>query len=346
MERKTTLALAGAGMLGLSLLRRAIRAHTGIDLHGRVAVITGGSRGLGLAIAREMADAGARLALLARDTSELARARRDLEDRGAEVFITTCDVRDQIDVQHTIAAVIDYFGRVDVLVNNAGVIQVGPVEHQEIDDFEDALATHTWGPLYTMLEVAPHMRRQGGGRIVNIASIGGLVAIPHLLPYSTSKFALVGLSDGMRAELAGDGIKVTTVCPGLMRTGSHMNALFKGRHQQEFTWFTIMGALPASSIGAQRAARQIVEACRHGDPHLTITVQARLMAIADRLLPGATARAMKLFNQLLPGPAPAGGDTLKSGWESQSPLAPSLLTRLADQATADLNGTRARPLHR
>jgi NAD(P)-dependent dehydrogenase (short-subunit alcohol dehydrogenase family) len=338
---KRTLALAGA--LGLLALRQAIRRQNTIDFRGRVVVITGGSRGLGLAIARELADQGARLALLARDVAELERARDDIAARGAEVLVRSCDVRDRSDVQAAIAAVVERFGRIDVLVNNAGVIQVSPLDHLKIADFEDALATHIWGPLYTALAAIPHMRRQGGGRIVNIASIGGLVSVPHLLPYSTSKFALVGLSDGLRAELAKDGIRVTTVCPGLMRTGSHMNALFKGHHEQEFTWFAIMDALPVSSIDVRRAARQIVDACQHGDPHLTITVQARLLALADSLFPGLTGRAMAVVDRLLPAPEPGAGDAVKSGWQSQSPLAPSPITQLADRATEEYNGMQARP---
>ena len=88
------------------------------------------------------------------------------------------------------------------------------------------------------------MRRRRCGRIVNIASIGGLIAVPHLAPYSVSKFALVGYSDALRAELAKDGIRVTTVCPGLMRTGSAGHALVKGHHQAEFAWFGALSSLP------------------------------------------------------------------------------------------------------
>jgi NAD(P)-dependent dehydrogenase (short-subunit alcohol dehydrogenase family) len=293
-----------------------------------------------LAIARELGIEGARLALLARDADELDRSADDLVARGAEVLALTCDVRKQADIQHAIAEVVAHFGQIDVLINNAGVIQVGPLEHMQIDDFEDAFAVHLWGPLYAMLAAIPYMRRQGSGRIVNIASVGGLVAVPHLTPYSASKFGLVGLSDGMRAELAKDRIKVTTVCPGLMRTGSHLNAFFKGRHRDEFTVFTLLGALPISSIDAQRAAHQIVEACRRGDPHLTITVQARLLALVNHLLPNVMARAMALVNRILPGSNGALGDLSRSGWQSQTPLAPSVLTRLADRATEEYNGLR------
>jgi len=182
------------------------------------------------------------------------------------------------------------------------------------------------------------MRRQRGGRVINIASIGGKVAVPHLVPYSTSKFALVGLSDGMRAELARENIIVTTVCPGLMRTGSHLNALFKGQHAEEFTWFSIIDSLPISSINAQRAARQIIEACRRGDPQLLISIQAQAIALLTAVFPNLSARALTLMNQLLPKPTGSQGDATRTGWESQSRLAPSLLTHLSDRAAEENNG--------
>ncbi len=336
-------AVTAAG-IGSALAVRAWRGWRGNNFAGRVAVITGGSRGLGLAIAYELAEAGARLAIVARDEAELERAARDLRGRGAQVLTVACDVRDEGQARGAIERAVSHFGAIDVLVNDAGVIQVGPVENMTVRDFEEAMAVHTYGPLYTMLAAAPHMKRQGGGRILNIASIGGKVAVPHLMPYCASKFALVGLSHGMRAELAKDGIVVTTVCPGLMRTGSHLNAQFKGQHRKEFTEFALAGALPITSIDAQRAARQIVAACRRGDAELTITIQARLLALGAAVAPGLTTDALALVARFLPGPV-EDGDELRTGWESETRLAPSLLTRLSDRATAHYNGLRghARP---
>jgi NAD(P)-dependent dehydrogenase (short-subunit alcohol dehydrogenase family) len=335
MKKATIIALASAGAV---LALRTLRSRATYDFRDKSVLITGGSRGLGLVLARELAAEGARLTIVARDRVELEQARADLATRGAEVLSFACDVRDQADVQSAIERAVARYRSIDVLINNAGVIQAGPVDHMQVADFEDALNTHLWGPLYTMLAVTPYMRRQGGGRVVNIASIGGKVAVPHLAPYSTSKFALVGLSDGMRAELARDNIIVTTVCPGLMRTGSHLNALFKGQHAEEFTWFSIVDSLPISSIDARRAARQIIEACRRGDPQLLISIQAHVIALLNAVFPGLSARALKRMNQLLPEPTDPRGDETRTGWESQSTLAPSLLTRLSDRAAEENNG--------
>jgi NAD(P)-dependent dehydrogenase (short-subunit alcohol dehydrogenase family) len=329
---------AGALALGGTLITRGLRAAKRMDFNGRSVVITGGSRGLGLLVARQFAAEGARITLAARDESELERAREELASRGADVAIAVCDVgrRDQAD--GLIREVIERTGGIDVLINNAGVIKVGPLEHMHTADFDEAMAVHFWGPLHTMLAAIPVMRRRGGGRIVNVSSIGGRIGIPHLAPYCASKFALTGLSDSVRAELAKDNIAVTTVCPGLMRTGSPFNAWFKGNHREEFTWFVISDSLPLASIDAGRAAAQLVEACRHGDAELVISWPAKLAIVANAVMPETVALAMNLANQLvLPGPAEGAGTEAHSGWQSLSDWAPSRLTKLTERAAAANN---------
>ena len=333
----TGLLAGGASWMAAKRVRRRQRA---VDLAGRVVLITGGSRGLGLALARRFAGEGARLALMARTEEDLDEAADDLRRRGAEVVTAAGDVSDPDDAAAAVRTAVERYGRLDVLVNNAGVIQVGPAEHMQRRDFEEAMNVHFWGA-YNMTQAAlEELSARGAGRIVNISSIGGQVAVPHLLPYSASKFALVGLSDGLRAELKRRGVRVTTVCPGLMRTGSHVNALFKGDHRREYAWFSISDALPGLSTSARQAARQIVAACRHGDPRLTVTLPARLAIPLSRLAPDLVASAMGLAARLLPSPEGPEEDARHTGWESFSAWAPSLITRLADRAVSKLNEER------
>jgi NAD(P)-dependent dehydrogenase (short-subunit alcohol dehydrogenase family) len=317
----------GAVSVGALLVARAWR-RPAYDFSAKSVVITGGSRGLGLVLARELAAEGARLTLAARDQTELQRAAEDIRSRhpDAEILTAVADVRTRNDAERAIEYAVERYGRVDVLVNNAGIVQVGPLDHMKQADFEDAMNTHFWGPLYTSLAALPHMRRQGEGRIVNIASIGGKIAVPHMLPYCASKFALVGLSDGLRIELLRENILVTTVCPGLMRTGSPVNAMFKGKRPQEYAWFAISDSLPLTSINAERAARQIVAACRRGDAELVITVQANVAVLARALAPELFQDAMAAMAGLLPGPAGPEGDTARPGSESESAWVPSKLT--------------------
>ena len=321
---------AAAAFVGARLLRN----RHAIGFGGRIVVITGGSRGLGLVIARQLAAQGAKLVLLARDERELDRAKRLLEEeqQGAEVMAVRCDVRRKADVRAAVAQILDRWTTVDVLINNAGVIQVGPLEHMQHEDFENAMATHFWGPLHLMMEIVPVMRRRGFGRIVNVSSIGGRMAVPHLAPYCASKFALAGLSDAVRAELAPHGIRVTTVSPGLMRTGSPMNAQVKGQHEAEYAWFAIADSLPGTSASADRAASQILSACAYGDPELTITLAARAATVMTALTPTALARVMAIVARVLPGPGGPDGDRSRRGRESESKWAPSLATTLSDRA--------------
>jgi short-subunit dehydrogenase len=283
-------------------------------------------------MARQLLHQGARIAICARDETELERARSDLGPNHERVVTVPCDITDQGQVQAMVQSVHQHFDRIDVLINNAGMIQVGPVEFMTLEDYEEAMKTHFWGPLYTILAVLPTMRQQRDGRVVNISSIGGKMSMPHLLPYNASKYALVGLSEGLRAELAKDGIVVTTVCPGLMRTGSPRNAFFKGQHRVEYAWFSISDALPIVSQSAERAARQILAACKRGDAEVVLSLPAKLATTLCSLFPGWTADLLGLANTVLL-PAPGGiGTAQRPGKQSSSQLSPSWLTTLSDRA--------------
>jgi short-subunit dehydrogenase len=330
-NNNNALLLAAAGIGALFVARSLARRLSGYDLRGKTVLITGGSRGLGLVMAREFAREGAQLAICARDEAELERARANLNKLGARVLAVPCDVTDRSQVNEMVSIVRDRYGQIDVLVNNAGVIQVGPLEVMTVEDYEEAMRVHFWGPLYTTLAVLPEMRRRRDGRIVNISSIGGKISVPHLVPYSASKFALVGLSEGLRAELQKDGVVVTTVCPGLMRTGSPRNATFKGQHRAEYAWFSISDALPVTAMQAERAARQIIEACKRGDAEIVLSIQAQLAVRFHGLFPGLTADLLGLVNRLLPGPGGIGRKRAK-GKDRQSELSPSWLTVLNEQA--------------
>ena len=322
---------------GVLIGREVVRRSKAISFRNRVVVITGGSRGLGFVIARQLAHEGARLALVARTADDLEMAAAQLREMGANVLPIACDVGDREQAVAAIRQTVDHFGRLDVLMNVAGVIQVGPVQHMAYEDYQQAMAVHFWGPLHTMLAAIPEMTTRGGGRIVNVSSIGGRVAVPHLAPYSASKFALVGLSEALTAELASEGIVMTTVSPGLMRTGSPLRADMKGNHEAENAWFTISDSLPLVAISAERAAAKIIDACRYGDAELTITPQAKLAVAAHGVAPGLITRLMTIANWLLPRPVGPEGDQKKEGRESETKLTRSPLTALTRKAAARNN---------
>jgi NAD(P)-dependent dehydrogenase (short-subunit alcohol dehydrogenase family) len=339
LPRSARLLLAsGVAYLGWRALRGA-----GESLAGQIVLISGGSRGLGFLLAQEFASLGCRIVICARDEVQLENARARLEEQGASVLAVPCDVARQEEVEAAVSRAVRHFGRVDVLVNNAGVIEVGPLESMTLDDFREAMDIMYWGSLYMTLAVLPGMRERRSGRIVNITSIGGKVAVPHLLPYDAAKFALVGLSQGLRAELKKDGILVSTIVPGLMRTGSPVNAFFKGDREKEFTWFALGSATPLTTMSARRAASRIVEATRRGEAEVTLTWQAKLLRLTHDVLPGPVADLMGLVNRwVLPEGHQAGRSR---GMELDTALAPSPLTALMNRAAIENNefGGRPRP---
>jgi NAD(P)-dependent dehydrogenase (short-subunit alcohol dehydrogenase family) len=329
------LLLAGALLLFAWLVSRVIRTAC-YRLRDKVVLITGGSRGLGLVLARYVCGGGGNVALIARDPEELARAKTDLAPRGGKTLTIECDLLDSGQLQSAVRQIIDRFGKIDILINNAGIIEVGPLEHLGPEDFDRAMRLHFWAPLELISQIVPEMRIWGGGRIVNISSIGGKIAVPHMASYSASKFALTGLSDAMRAELARDNIHVTTVAPGMMRTGSHVNAKFKGKHDKEFAWFAASAGAPLLSMNANRAARKILAACRRGQPSLTLTFAARAAILGNALFPNLTGYAMQVVNRFLPQSPGTEGNRSRAGSEVRR-LIPAWLTRAADKATARNN---------
>jgi NAD(P)-dependent dehydrogenase (short-subunit alcohol dehydrogenase family) len=289
-----------------------------------------------------LVSAGARVAICARTERDVRVAADELRALGSDVLGVVCDVRNRKEVQSLVSVTVEQFGGVDALFNVAGVMEVGPLDEMTEDDFREAMETNCWGPLHTILAVLPVMRRRGFGRIVNVASIGGKRAVPHMLPYDASKFALVGLSTGLRTELMQDGILVTTASPTLMRTGSPRNAQFKGQHRLEYAWFSIGGSLPLISMSAERAASQIIHACQNGDGDVYISNLLSPVVWASRLAPGLTNEVLGLVNRWLPRPGGIGRQSAY-GYESQSPLSPSVLTSLGESAAIANNelGPRA-----
>jgi short-subunit dehydrogenase len=202
-----------------------------------------------------------------------------------------CDVTDAIAVQNALDLIHNSFGPIDILVNNAGIMAVAPVLNQSVKRFEEAMNTNFYGALHCSLEVLDTMLARGDGTIINIASIGGLISVPHMLPYTASKFALVGFSRGLHAEVKSKGLNVLTVCPWLMRTGSHLHASIGGKVDLEYGWFGAGATLPLLSVPAQKAARQIVRAAAKGTSELLISRWAILGSRVGANAPALTATA-------------------------------------------------------
>ncbi|WP_264777388.1 SDR family NAD(P)-dependent oxidoreductase [Deinococcus aetherius] len=306
--------LLAAG-LGLLAARRALA--TPYNLSGKRVLISGGSRGLGLALAREFTAHGARVVLMARSAAELGRAAADLRDRGATVHTVTGDLTVAADIERAVEETARVYGGLDVLANVAGLIQVGPLENMTEEDFREIMEINAFAPLRLTRAALP-LLRASRGRVLIVSSIGGKVAVPHLAPYSFSKFAVTGLGQALRAELAREGVGVTTVHPWLMQTGSPRHALVKGQVKKEYTLFATLDNLPVLSLDTTVAARRIVNALVRGDAEAMIGGPALLMRYAQALAPQLTADLLALSNRFLPGPST--GDRAVPGASVETPL--------------------------
>lgn len=300
----------------------ALKSNAPRSRPGQVVLITGGSRGLGLALAERFGRSGAKLVLAARDLEELITARHTLLNREAihsldDVLLIPADLTDAAQAVMLIDHAISHFGRIDVLINNAGIIEVGPVENQPLAAYRRAMATNFFAALHTTHAAVPHLLRRnrvhGDAAIVNIASIGGKFAMPHMLPYVASKFALVGFSEGLHAELRHKGIRVTTVCPGLMRTGGEVHADYAGQTKKEQRWFTLAARTPILTASVRHAANKIYSAVAAGRAEITITPQAWLAARVVGIAPATTQYLASLANHLLL-PSPSLGDQFNLGF--------------------------------
>ncbi|MEO7268538.1 MAG: SDR family NAD(P)-dependent oxidoreductase [Knoellia sp.] len=328
-----------------------------------VALVAGASRGLGLLVSAELVARGHRVHGCARDRAELDRA-EELVNSGAvgpgdesdsapgtgrgEFVGHVCDVADADAVTAWVEEVRSTEGRIDVAIHVAGIIQVGPVQTTTLGHFRAAIDTMLLGPVHLCLAVLPTMLDAGAGRIGVVSSVGGVVSVPHLLPYSVAKFGAVGLTEGLYAELSGTGVTATTIVPGLMRTGGHVHAQFVGDAARDYAWFAPGASLPLLSVSAERAARRIVDAVLAGRSQVELTPLTWVGRRVHGVAPGTTSRVLGLVARALPR-TPAEGTSMGdaaayvSGADARRALGSRVvntLSTLGDRAARRLNETR------
>ena len=297
-----------------------------------MAVITGASRGLGYLIARELAVRGYDLVICARSADGLRAAETDLRRAGTEVVTVAADVGQAADARRVVAAADDRFGRLDMLVLNAGIIQVGPAEAMTPEDYASAMDVMFWGAVHPTQAAMPLLTRSRG-RLLAVTSVGGKLPAPHLLPYTAAKHAAVGFAEGLRVEAIRAGVSVTVGVPGLMRTGSPRNALFTGDRVAENRWFTAAANLPVVSMDAERAARRLVRAALLRRPEIILTPLAKLGVREHALAPSTSLRVVSLVNRMLPSGTGSGAGPAQPGHLLPSG-GPGWLTRRDDAAAA------------
>jgi NAD(P)-dependent dehydrogenase (short-subunit alcohol dehydrogenase family) len=292
--------------------RQALRYRRWVELRDRVVVITGSDSGFGLVQARQVAEQRAIVVLAARNPRKLEAAEEAVRREGArEVLAVPTDVSKEADARQLIDVTVERFGRVDVLINTAGIILVGPEPALDTEDFRTLLGVNFWGAVHTTRAALPYMRRAKFGRIANVSSLGGVSVAPHMLPYTVSKYALTGYTKGLRPEALRDNIYVTGVYPSVIHTGGHRHAWFKGDLEAEYSWFSLGDVLPGVAVSVETAARKTIRGIQAGDPDVFIGMGVRLRMALDGLWPNWSAEMVDLMEYVFPEPVSHGAPAVQ-----------------------------------
>lgn len=251
---------------------------TKLDLRDRVVLITGASRGIGRATALEFARAGARVALTARSSEALATLRSEIEALGGRALALPADLRHPEQVRAMVAAIVATWGQIDVLVNNAGATYRRSIGEMTEEEIQEVVGTNLLGSLWCIREALPHLAARGDGHIVNVSSILGKRGVPGQAVYSASKFALQGLSEALRAELASAGVTVTAFCPSSTRTEMNQSISQGDPAFQQWIRNTFM-------FSPEDVARRIVRATRRRQREVVLSVPAKLVVLLNTLVP-------------------------------------------------------------
>lgn len=255
------------------------------DFNQSVAVITGAATGIGRALAARLADDGARLCLADINKAQLEVEAHGLRSRGGEVVTFTVDVADRRQVEAFALKAVDHFGRVDLLINNAGVALCGDVEEVSIADIEWVMGINFWGTVYGVKYFLPILKEQKKAYIVNLSSVFGMIAPPGEAAYSASKFAVRGFTEALKHELAGTNVQVSSVHPGGVRTGiakaSRLGAGVDPRRREKDV--AIFDFLARTS--PERAAERIVRGLLKGETRILIGRDASQIDLIQRALP-------------------------------------------------------------
>ncbi len=254
---------------------------------GRTVIVTGASSGIGRETAREFTRRRAHVVLASRNRQSLEALADELADYPGRRLVVPTDVTDRLAVEALVRRTVEEFDSVDVLVNNAGVGLFAPVAGGSIDNMHHVFNVNFWGAVHCIQATVPYMRRQRRGHIVNVSSVLGKVAAPYLGMYSATKFALAAVSNALRSEMAGTGIHVSTVYPGLTDTPIHQNMMREVDVPDPPAY--------VRSVSPSAVARRIAQAVRWNLRDAYVTLEDLAVVAAHPLAPGLADWAMRLL---------------------------------------------------
>jgi len=267
----------------------------------RTVVLTGAASGIGESLARQLNAAGCRLALADRQEDALTQLAGELNRSDDELLTAAFDVRERASVEQFAAQVLEHFGQVDLVINNAGVNLAQQVDAMNYDDLEWTMDINFYGMVYGAKAFLPALLKQGSGKLVFLSSVFGIVGIPTQSAYNASKFAIRGFAESLREEIESQGVDVLVVCPGGIKT----NIIRNGRIRDSSA-FGRSNEDPAKKFDrlagttAEQAAKQIFRAVEKDKKRLLIGRDAKLLDRLQRLFPASYHRKLKTLTKIMP----------------------------------------------
>ena len=263
------------------------------------AIITGGSQGIGKETALLFARKGYDLVLTARQAETLEATAAEVRAVGTKVLAVTCDVSQEAEVNNLISKALEYFGSIDVLINNAGGCMTGPIENTSLDDWHRVMDVNVWGYIHTIHALLPHFLVRSAGTIINVGSIGGKLPLPEMTVYCASKYAITGLTETLRLELKPKGIHVGAVHPSATNSNFMERAQFRGSSEQEAEKRRNSMASFLESPAASKpedVANAVWDAVKHQKDEVVVG-SGSIMSAAYKFFPGLMQFAMQTSKQ-------------------------------------------------
>lgn len=246
----------------------------------KTAIVTGGASGIGRALSENLARRGAAVVMADRNAGLLGEVTRSIADAGYKAKAAEVDVTDFAAIKKLVADTVTEYGRLDYIFNNAGVTVAADAQYYDVDDWREVIDINLYGVVNGVAAAYPIMARQGFGQIVNTASLAGLVPAPGEVPYSTSKYGVVGLSNALRIEGATHGVKVNVVCPGFIKT-----SIYENMRVIELDREKMVAALPRM-MSAEHCSQVILHGVERNKAIIMVTRGATIMWVLQRISPG------------------------------------------------------------
>jgi len=285
------------GLAGYFAFKRKKRQFT---YQGKVVLVTGGARGLGYIMARQLVEEGAKVIICARDADQLDKAYVLLRNHGEVTYPYVCDITEKENIVQLAYFIKKRFGRLDVLINNTGTITINPIEQLPLNNYKKFIESHLWGPMQLVRVLIPLLSKSREAKIVNIFSVGGKISLAKSQPYDVNEIVHAVFYDNISRVITGKNIKLTAIYPEFKDQDLPVNLKLKGHSEQELAWSKFNESRPLISLYAENVGKQILKTAQIGKKTLTLPFPRELARIVNNINTELNLTLCQLVDHLVP----------------------------------------------